>query len=48
MGLLGVFSYLLGHVEAWYYKSRPFESLDRADIMVADWMRRYEISSKFP
>jgi hypothetical protein len=39
IGLLGIFNYLLGHVEGWFYKSRPFESLDRVDIMVADWMR---------
>ena len=39
IGLLGVFNFLLGHVEGWFYKSRPFESLDRVDIMVADWMR---------
>ena len=27
------------HVEKWFYSSRPFDSLDRVDIMVADWMR---------
>ena len=39
IGLLSIFSWIMTHVEKWFYSSRPFESLDRVDIMVADWMR---------
>ena len=39
IGLLSIFSWIMTHVEKWFYSSRPFDSLDRVDIMVADWMR---------
>jgi len=40
LGLLGIASFLMGKVEGWWIAQRPFESLDRVDIMVADWMRQ--------
>jgi hypothetical protein len=39
IGLLSIFSWFMTQVEGWFYSTRPFESLDRVDIMVADWMR---------
>eukprot|EP01043_Picozoa_sp_COSAG02_P012190 COSAG02_NODE_467_length_21771_cov_39.020303_12_plen_1850_part_00 len=39
IGLLSIFSWFMTQVERWFYSTRPFESLDRVDIMVADWMR---------
>jgi hypothetical protein len=39
LGMLGILSWVMSYVDAWWYNSRPFDSLDRVDFLAADWLR---------